>query len=110
MHADAALINLPEHTRPAPPAKPRGWRWWLFIFSFFLALGAAVSMVVHAADARGSGKENASTPGLLLAVQCLKLPKLVEKAKVNGSSVNYMLVAGTGLALIAWAIALGYAV
>ena len=109
MHKEHPLIDLPPHTRSAPPAEPRGWRWWAFIVAFMMAMGAAVSMVVHAVDARGSGKENAFTPAFMVAVQVLKLPKLWDKYRRKPTTVNLLLAIGSIIGGIVWAIALGYA-
>ena len=74
----------------------------LFVLSFIIALGAAISMVVHAAQARGSGHENVFTPLLLAIVKLLKVPQLFVEYKVKQNRTHLLLLVGAVVSFLIW--------
>jgi len=98
-----------DTVRPGTSAKKLDWQYVLFVLSFIMAMCAAVAMIVHAKDARGSGNENAYTPAFMMAVKAFKTPELLQRYQASKSPVDLILVAGACIAICLWAVALGYA-
>ena len=74
----------------------------LFVLSFIIALGAAISMVVHAAHARGSGHENVYTPLLLAIVKLMKVPQLTTQYKTDKNATHLLLLVGAVVSCLIW--------
>ena len=85
------------------------WSYTLFVMSFLAALGASISMVVHAYNTRGSGDENIYTPLLMACVKAMKIPELVHMYHENTTTVHALLIAGAAISCVIWIVALSIA-